>query len=356
MAKKFYSLDNMKKTNAQYRMLLGEKSNGKSYAVKSEVIKDAYLNGRKFIYMRRFKEDLKTIDVNAYFEDAPVRDITKHEWERVLYDKGTLYLANYNEEEDKFDKGPVIGRAVYLSGYEHFASQSFLDVYNIVYEEFITQNTYLLNEPAQLQKMVSTILRDREGAVYLIGNTINRVCPYFTEWQLTHTIRQKEGTIEIYKFHRTDADGNDITTDVAVERCESSNSRTNMFFGKTAEFIVKGGWEVYDKPKLPKDPRDYTMLYELLLERKGFAFVVQLMVDENGGLFIYVYPFTYKRNIKRVVTERFSTDPFVTWNLLPNIPAEVKINDLLKQKKICFSDNLTGADFEAAIKEKGGRL
>ena len=356
MAKKFYSLDNMKKTKAQYRMLLGEKSNGKSYAVKSELIKDAYLNNRKFVYMRRYREDLKTVDVNAYFADAPVRDITKHNYERVIVDKGILFLANYNEDEDKFEKGPDIGRCVYLSGYEHFASQAFVDTYNIVYEEFITQRMYLPNEPAQLQKMVSTILRDREGAVYLVGNTINRVCPYFTEWQLTHTIRQKEGTIEVYKFHRTDIEGNDIITEVAVERCESSNSKTNMFFGKTAEFIVKGGWEVYDKPKKPDD-EDFTILYELLLEQQGFAFVLQLMVGENGGQFIYVYPFTFKRNIKRIITDKFSTDPLISAKFNPKINAEVIMQNLIKMGKVCYSDNLTGSDFEQVLlNSKGGSL
>ena len=351
MAKKYYSLDNIKKTNAQYKMLLGEKSNGKSYAVKSEVIREAFYNGKKFVYMRRYREDLKTVDVNAYFSDAPVRDITKHYWEKIILDKGILYLANYDEEEDKFIKGPDIGRCVYLSGYEHFASQAFVDTYNILYEEFITQRTYLPNEPAQLQKMVSTILRDREGTVYLVGNTINRVCPYFTEWQLTHTIRQKPGSIEVYKFHRSDADGNDIITQVAVERCESSNSKTNMFFGKTAEFIVKGGWEVYDKPKLPEDEKR-TVIYELLLENQGFAFVMQLIVNEIGGQYIYVYPYTYKRNIRRKITDKFSTDPFVTSGLNPKIKAEVTMNELLKQQKICYSDNLTGSDFESVMKAR----
>lgn len=351
MAKKYYSLDNIKKTKAQYRMLLGEKSNGKSYAVKSELIRDAYLNHRKFVYMRRFREDMKTVDVNAYFADAPVKDITHHYYDRVVVDKGIIYLANYNDEEDKFEKGPDIGRCVYLSGYEHFASQAFPDTYNIVYEEFITQRTYIPNEPAQLQKMVSTILRDREGAVYLVGNTINRVCPYFTEWQLTHTIRQQPGTIEIYKFHRTGAEGEEIVTEVAVERCESSNSTTNMFFGRTAEFIVKGGWEVYDKAKLPDD-NNFTMLYELLLESQGFAFVVQLMVGEDGGQFVYVYPFSYKRNIPRIISDRFSTSPFVTATFNPKINAEVIMQKCIKEKKVCFSDNLTGSDFEQVLQNR----
>lgn len=353
MAKKFYSLSQMNKTGAQYRMLLGEKSNGKSYAVKSFVIDEAYRLNRKFIYMRRFREDLKTVDVNSYFADAPVRDITHHEYERVIVDKGILYLANYNEDEDKFDKGPELGRCVYLSGYEHFASQAFPDTYNIVYEEFITQRTYLPNEPAQLQKMTSTILRDREGVVFLVGNTINRVCPYFTEWQLTHTIKQEPGTIEIYNFHRENDEGEDIITKVAVERCLSSNSSTKMFFGKTSEFIVKGGWEVYDKAKPEKDMKEYTMLYECLLEKQGFAFVMRLMVDpESGGQFVYVYPFTTKRNIRRIITDRFSTDPFITAQFNPNIRAEVKMQELIKQKKVCFSDNLTGSDFEQVLLQK----
>lgn len=350
MAKKFYSLSNMKKTHAQYRMLLGEKSNGKSYAVKSDAIEDAYKHERKFVYMRRYREDLKTADIDAYFSDAPVVDITGHEWERVKADRGYIYLANYDEDSQKFIKGPCIGRAVYLSGYEHFASQAFPDTYNILYEEFITQGRYLDNEPAQLQKMVSTILRDRDGCVYLIGNTINRVCPYFTEWQLTHTIRQKPGTIEIYNFHRTDSEGNDVVTQVAVERCESSGSQTRMFFGKTSEFIVKGGWEVYDKPHLPEPIENYEKLYELVLERQNFAFILQLLIDKDGGQFIYVYPYSYKRNIQRKLTDRFSTSPFETYQLNPKIRAEAMINDLIKTKKICYSDNLTAADFESILK------
>ena len=351
MAKKFYSLSNMNKTGAQYRMLLGEKSNGKSYAVKSFVIDEAFRLERKFIYMRRFREDLKTVDVNAYFADAPVADITHHQYERVIVDKGILYLANFNEAEDKFDKGPEIGRCVYLSGYEHFASQAFVDTYNILYEEFITQRTYLPNEPAQLQKMVSTILRDREGVVYLVGNTINRVCPYFTEWQLTNTIKQAPGTIQIYNFHRQNTEGDDIVTKVAVERCESSNSSTKMFFGKTSEFIVNGGWEVYDKPKKPEG--NFTMLYELLLEKQNFAFVLQLMVEnETGGQFVYVYPFTNKRNIRRIITDRFSTNPFVTSQFNPKINAEVMMKELLKDNKVCFSDNLTGSDFEQILQRR----
>lgn len=360
MAKKYYSLDNMKKTNCQYRMLLGEKSNGKSYAVKSELIKDYWENGRRFVYMRRYREDLKTVDIEAYFSDAPVEKITKGKYHRISVYQGNIYLSNYDEKNDKFIKGDCIGRAVYLSGYEHFASQAFPDTYNIVFEEFITQGLYINgeSEPGQMMKMCSTILRDREGcAVYLVGNTINRVCPYFTAWGLTHTVKQKQGTIEIYKFHRQDADGNDIVTAVAVEMCESSNSSSSMFFGRTAEFIVQGKWETYEKPALPGNESDFTTIYELIFEDMGFAFILQLKVNnESGGQFIYCYPFTGKRRIQRKITQRFSDDPFITTCFNPKIKAEVTMRDLLRTKKICYSDNLTGTDFESVLDQWKGVL
>ena len=45
MAKqKFYSLKNILKENAEYNLLLGERSNGKSYATKEHCVRKAYEN------------------------------------------------------------------------------------------------------------------------------------------------------------------------------------------------------------------------------------------------------------------------------------------------------------------------
>ena len=50
MAKKkeqYYSLSRILKTNAQYYFLIGERSNGKSYAVKEECVKSSYKDKEK---------------------------------------------------------------------------------------------------------------------------------------------------------------------------------------------------------------------------------------------------------------------------------------------------------------------
>ena len=99
------------------------------------------------------------------------------------------------------------------------------------------------------------------------------------------------------------------------------------------------------------------MVYELLFEDNGFRFVMQLMVNpKNGGQFIYVYPYTYPRTIKRKITNRFSTDPFETNSFNPKIPAEVKMKELMDLGKICYMDNLTGSDFENVLMNRKGAL
>ena len=42
MKKKYYRLDSILKTNAEYLMLLGMRSNGKSYAVKEFLLEKAF--------------------------------------------------------------------------------------------------------------------------------------------------------------------------------------------------------------------------------------------------------------------------------------------------------------------------
>ena len=66
---KYYRLTNILKTNAQYLILLGERSNGKAYAVKEFVLEDYFKNGHEFAYIRRWREEIKSASIEQYFED-----------------------------------------------------------------------------------------------------------------------------------------------------------------------------------------------------------------------------------------------------------------------------------------------
>lgn len=362
--KKYYSTENIDKTGAQYRILLGMRANGKSFAVKKKVIEAAY-RGEQFVYMRRYERDTKTTYVQAYFADVIkddkgtewVKKWTHNRWQGIYVFRGIIYFCTYDDETLKPIAGDEIGRVVDLQGIEHYKSQSFPQVTNVIFEEFITNRLYLRDEPSILQQMISTIARDRDITVWMIGNTISRVCPYYTEWGLQGIPKQDQGTIDVYTFKQTNpVDGTERETKIAVENCEAIATKTTMFFGKSAEQITGGVWETKEMPHLPGPKENYYMLYELLMEDLGFSFVVQLMVNSDGGMFVYVYPFTGKRHIKRKITTKFSDDPLTTTKFNDKINAEVLMKQLLGSGKVCFSDNLTGMDFEHVLANRKGTL
>lgn len=350
---KYYNLKNILKCKAQYNILLGERANGKSFAVKKHLIENAYAglstSTGKFVYMRRWGDDIKTVAVESYFSDLNlnengrhyVNEITDCEFDGVMPYQGKLYFYTVNDIGERIRDKREIGRYVSLNEDERYKSQMFVGYENIVYEEFITNKIYLNNEPVRLQNFVSTIARRKTMTVFMVGNTLTRVCPYFNEWSLTGVLRQPQGTIDVYHFKTTSG-----TVDIAVERCENVNKTSNMFFGRAEKQIVSGEWEVNDMPKLPRPHDSYVKLYEILICYQNFRFCLELLNEPiNGGNICFVYPYTKNRYILRVISDVFSDAPNVSYRLNVNRKPERMINECFRAGKVCYSDNLTGTDF-----------
>ena len=120
-----------------------------------------------------------------------------------------------------------------------------------------------------------------------------------------------------------------------------------MFFGQTAKQIVSGEWDTKDEPKLPKNQSEYEVVYEVKVTYQKFTFVMQLMIDKkDGSALVFVYPYTKKRDILRVVTDQFNASRMITATLDHTRRPEAMIKDCWEQNKFCYSDNLTGADFK----------
>lgn len=351
MARKYYDISSLLATSAQWLMLLGQRANGKSYQVKKTMIEDA-MDGKKFVYLRRWKADLKESYVTDYFADMPVSKLTKKKYDRIVARAGRIYFVgtevkkSARSEDKEIEKKVEIGRYCALNEAERYKSQVFKGYENIDYEEFITDDIYLADEPRLLQQFVSTVFRLQKGRVFLVGNTLTRVCPYFSEWCLEGVLRQKQGTIELYHYHIEDGS----TVDIAVEYCSNTNNENTMFFGQAAKQIITGEWDVKEVPKLPRLMYEYDMVYEILIVYQAFKFVLQLLVErKNGGLICYVYPYTKKRKIYRVITNEFSDLPNVSSKLDLDKRPEKLIAKALKLDKICYSDNLTGSDFKKVL-------
>lgn len=342
MAKKqYYDITNMLETQAQYMMLLGQRANGKSYQAKKTVLENAYKNNRWYVYLRRYKADIKTKAVESYFADMPISKITEGQYTGICAWNGSIYFT-LEDEKGNTVKGIEIGKYCALNEYERYKSWAFVDYDYILYEEFITDNVYLTDEPRLLQQFVSTVARHNKMTVLLIGNTLSRVCPYFAEWCLEGVLKQKQGTIEIYHYHM-----GETTIDIAVEYCANANFENKMFFGQTAKQIVTGEWDTTEVPKLPRHQIEYEKVYEILVEYQKFSFVIELLVEPiKGGVVCFVYPFTGTRKIYRKLTEQFSDLPNVSTRLDTKKRPEFLISECFRLGKVCYSDNLTGSDFK----------
>lgn len=327
---------------ADYVMVIGARNNGKSYAVKSLVLNKAYKEGTEFIYLRRYTLDIKDSTCELYFADCPVSEITNGEYSTVVVYRKQIFFANV-DENGKAVKGPRIGYCMALSASEHLKSLAFPEVGYIIFEEFIATDAQYLYQEAEfkLQQLVSTIFRSRRGKVFLIGNTLSRIVPYYREWGLQEVVRkQKQGEIKYIKK-------GDAT--IAVYLTDALNINSGMFFGNAAKTINDGMYEVKECAHLPKQYFKYNVLYTFVLWYNEHKFLCQLLQDsaKANEVVWYVQPKTTELQKRtRVITNQFSTDPYYATSFKDLTENERQVVRMLLDGHVCYSDNLTGTEFE----------
>ena len=354
--KKYWTSEEIDKTEAQYRILVSERSTGKSYNVKTNRLKEAYEKGWMFWYLRCNPLEIKATGVMEYFNDAPVEEITHGEYTRVFAFGGQLFFANMSAR-GKYEKGPQIGWYGDLYHYGTYKSHAYTDCHNIIFEEFINDMPHDEHEPYWLQQLVSTIFRDNTGVVWMIGNTVNKINVYTEEWQLENFCNMKPGEIDVYDKHSTGPEGEDIITKIAVEFCQSLGSTSKMFFGNAAKSIKGGEWDVYEQNKIPNEElQKFKMVYEVVLQGFGFKYLMQLYIGQNGDRFVYVKPHTTARKIRRIISEQWSPDPMITPSFNTDIRPEAMMKELFYNNKLVFPTDRIGTDFQNLINQKKFKL
>ena len=349
MATQYYSIKKLASTDVQYLIPYGMRGNGKSYSAREEAYErykdEQHKYHGKFVYLRRWQDDIKSKEVEKYFD--------KKQFKRNFPDADGL-VASSNEiwtyinlKNGKKQKIEQIGYYCALNEAERYKSWVFEDVKTIIYEEFITDKTYLDDEPAKLMHLVSTILRHELGQVILIGNTVSQINPYFEYWKLTDDIlKLKKGEIKLFSYHTVNEMGIDEVVELAVEYCENINIKNNMFFGQVAKQITSGDWETKEYPKRPKG--NWETIYEVGVRFLSFYYVMQLQVDdESGNIIVFVYK--TDREVERVLTEKFNPDFQQTPKLLYDRKPEDMIRQCFARNKVCYVDNQTGTNFNTLL-------
>lgn len=352
-----YNLDNInqKYPDAFYYLIYGEKSNGKSYQVKHKEGVLHYLEtGKKFILLRRWKEDISTAWIEKYFSDVDVEKLTKGKYNSITTYRKDIYFSKIDENL-KVKRGEKIGSVMALSMEQHYSGASFLDYDRIIFEEFMERGVYVGHESEKLQILYSTVDRKRGTTkVYMVGNTISRVCPYLYDWDLLSIVRnQKQGEIlskDTGIEYETEKGLSKVI--IAIEYCKSSGGKT-LAFGEAGSMIDSGAWQSRKQPKLETSKKDYTFLLRIGFEYSGFRFLGELLKkDSNIIWFIYPYKHEFFKDLivfsdKVKESKMYQKD---IYNItIDNSELQKLFRDTFRESNIFFSDDLTGTDFFQAI-------
>lgn len=349
--KKRYSIKKMEELilhdGVRIAMIDGGRGIGKSYQVKTRCIKNAYNDSKnKFIYMRRYAEDLKNFYVEKYFSQPAIityiKKITKNEYTNIFCVNHTLYFGNFDSDYKKV-LGKICGYCIPLSQDTRHKSLDFEDVQSIIYEEWQTEENYLSREPDRLLSILSTVARDRDDvAVFMIANLINTVSPYAVEFALDRIEKQKAGTIDIYEEEIELSGGGIYKFKVAREFCAEVSTLHNL--NKDVSYYKTGNHTTY---RLCKNDKVY---HELIIEYGQFRFLCRL-IKVNNCLVWHVERKTSEiRDNARIISNKFYYSPLYTNKLIPINSKESKAIELMRQGKIIYSDRITAEKFLATLK------
>lgn len=350
-----YNIDNLIKENAQYNIVYGERSNGKSYQLKHKVMmtKSVIYGDECFMLVRRRKDEITTEKIERYFEDVDVSALTNGQYDKITMWRRELFLSTFDYDKFKYTRGKKIGYVVPLEREQDYAGASFLDVHNIIYEEFMSRDKYLPDEPNKLENLYCTVDRKRGTTkLWLCGNSISRICPYLSDWGLMDIMRkQVQGTIESKTFHVEDED-----IKMSIEFAPFSGVSSHVI-GSHARMMSRGEWQSDPQPHLSKSIKEFETILTAVFEFASFSFLGRYMVDRETGDRIWFicdktksYP--EKEKCTYTITDRVRQNkkvfrqPYTVKSWSPAI--EAAFNDF-REDKIFYSTDLTGTDFKQAI-------
>lgn len=273
----FYSLKNIMMKNADYNIIFGERSNGKTFACLEHIVKEFVNSGYKKqgAYIRRFREDIIGKRAEQIFkglsESGKIEEITNGDFTSVIYSSGKWYLANFDIQLRKYVAFETpLCFSFALSEMEHDKSASYPNVTTVVFDEFLTRKYYLTDEFILFLNVLSTIIRHRSNVqIFMLGNTVNKFCPYFKEMGLKHVTKMEQGTIDIYRFGK-----NALTIAVEYTAPSKVKKESNKYFcfddSESVQMIVNGKWEMAIYPHL-----------QTKFEKKDIIFTYFIEFGEN---------------------------------------------------------------------------
>ena len=357
---KYWDIYPILSKQAQYNIILGERSNGKTYGTLKYCLEEYFSNGDEFAYIRRWDEDLVGKKGESLFNgliaNGVIKKLSKGKYNTTVYKSRAYYLALEQDGKIIEQADKPFAYAFALTQHEHYKSNSYPRIRKIIFDEFLTRGAYLPDEFIIFQNVLSTIIRLRDDVIiFMLGNTVNKYSPYVKEMGLYRIQKQEKGTIDTYRFGETG-----LTVAVEYSDFPVKQKRSNIYFAfnnPRLNMIKNGAWEIDIYPHYPRDiyksPDPNEILYTFFIIFEGqiiegdiISKTMNREEKKQEAVFLFFHPKTTplkKDNTNLVYQQDASPLPYYRRKITKQTNAlERRIARFFAKDKVFYSDNETG--------------
>lgn len=282
----WYDPSKLKSYNKTLNFVLGGRGIGKTYGMKKDAVSHYLKTGKQFFYIRRNTADMK--HALTFMDD--IINNEAFEGHEITTKGGKMFVYFYID-------GEIMGYALPLSRAITLKSSSYPKVDCIIYDEFIPDrggyNSYIPGEVELFLNLCDSILRQRQGHIYLLANSQSKVNPYFTYFDVS----PKEGKeFTIFK-------GTDSKKEIVIEVCQDAYTKGTEEKTGFHKLIEGTRYGAYNEGEFAYNDDDFiarrtpTASYSCTLYIDGLYYGVYIDHDE-GVLYVSTscdkdYPYRY---------------------------------------------------------------
>lgn len=357
----YYDYTAIMGVDAIYRVIIGQRSNGKTYGWARQCIDHYLRDGLPSAYIRRMDEMIKPKNIQALFDPhlEYIKEATKGEYNGIEYRTNGWYLTRMERnaagawERVAKDMQPFC-RSYAISTIETTKGADNGAVWSICFDEFMTRQFYLANEFVLFTQLLSSIIRDRDGVqIFMLANTVTKSCPYFKEMGLYRVLKQEQGTIDVYQLGQ---DGDKIAVEycAAVDTIRKKVSKYYAFDNPQLEMITKGSWEMALYRHAPLNLAQYRVICTFFVQHDGLTIQGDVHLYQGYPIIFWHFKTTGIKDPEHTII--YSQD-VVDGNPLHQrdvktvfCRAQNMIFDMIRTQKTFYADNETGEAVAAYLK------
>lgn len=349
----YYDIEPILKIPARYRVMFGERSNGKTYAVLKYAFEKHLKDGSELGIVRRYDEDFTGAQSARNIYDTlihngegknVIEELTGGSYTGVEYYSGIYYLTYVNDKGKAVRSDEIIARAFSVVNAQHYKGSSYPLINTVLFDEFIAERIYLADEFISFEGVLSTIIRQRDNVeIFMCGNTINRYNPYFTEMGLYKAKNMKPGDMDVYEY-------GDSGLIVAVQFTDTpaKKKKSDVYFAfnnPKLKMITTGDWQLDIYPHCPKHyrPADVVFVFMIIFNEEMLQAEI---VQAEDDIFIFIHRKTTdlkKPDTDLIYSQEYDVRLNHRRNLLkPVYDVEKKIALLFRLEKVFYQDNEVG--------------